>query len=116
MLFLDGVYADRQGRWAAWFHRVDSPATQELIRLAQTIARRIGRYLERQGLLERLCRCISRPVVAEKRLSLTPGGNVRYQLKTLYRDDTHVVFENMGLYRTHSSPDTQAERGCHPLL
>jgi hypothetical protein len=31
--------------------------------------------------LERLCRYISRPAVAEKRLSLTPCGNVRYQLK-----------------------------------
>jgi hypothetical protein len=28
----------------------------------------------------------SRPTVSEKRLSLTPNGNVRYQLKTLHRD------------------------------
>ncbi len=32
--------------------------------------------------LERLCRYISRPAVSEQRLSLTPNGNVRYQLKT----------------------------------
>jgi hypothetical protein len=32
--------------------------------------------------------------VSEKRLSLTPNGNVRYQLKTPYRDGTtHVIFE-----------------------
>jgi hypothetical protein len=44
--------------------------------------------------LERLCRYISRPAVAEKRLWLTPNGNVRYQLKTPYRDGTtHVIFE-----------------------
>jgi hypothetical protein len=44
--------------------------------------------------LERLCHYISRPAVAEKRFSLTPGGNVRYQLKTPYRDGTtHVIFE-----------------------
>ena len=44
--------------------------------------------------LERLCRYISRPAIAEKRLSLTPNGNVRYQLKTPYRDGTtHVFFE-----------------------
>jgi hypothetical protein len=44
--------------------------------------------------LERLCRYISRPAVSEKRLSLTPNGNVRYQLKTPYRDGTtHVIFE-----------------------
>lgn len=31
---------------------------------------------------------------AEQRLSLTPNGNVRYQLKTPYRDGTtHVIFE-----------------------
>ena len=43
---------------------------------------------------ERLCRYISRPAVSQKRLSLTPNGNVRYQLKTPYRDGTtHVIFE-----------------------
>jgi len=42
--------------------------------------------------LERLSRYISRPAVSEKRLSLTPGGNVRYELKTPYRDGTtHVA-------------------------
>ena len=35
---------------------------------------------ERQK-LERLCRYISRPAIAEKRLSLTPNGNVRYDVK-----------------------------------
>lgn len=44
--------------------------------------------------LERLCRYISRPAVSEKRLSLTPNGNIRYQLKTPYRDGTtHVICE-----------------------
>ena len=44
--------------------------------------------------LERLCRYISRPAVSEKRLSLTSSGNIRYQLKTPYRDGTtHVIFE-----------------------
>lgn len=44
--------------------------------------------------LERLCRYISRPAISEKRLSLTRGGNVRYQFKTPYRDGTtHVIFE-----------------------
>ncbi|MGS8722621.1 transposase, partial [Salmonella enterica subsp. enterica serovar Infantis] len=46
---------------------------------------------ERQK-LERLCRYISRPAGAEKRLSLTRGGNVRYQLKPPDRDGTtHVI-------------------------
>lgn len=44
--------------------------------------------------LERLCRYISRPAVSEKRLSLTANGNIRYRLKTPYRDGTtHVIFE-----------------------
>jgi ribosomal protein S27E len=48
--------------------------------------------------LERLCRYISRPAIAEQRLSLTPNGNVRYQLKTPYRDGTtHVIFEPLDL-------------------
>ena len=174
MLFLDGVYVDRLDG-SARFHWVSSPTTQELTQLSQTIARRVGRYLECQGLLERdaensylttdavsedpmnqllghsityrialgpqvgrkvftlqtlpacepddyadtagkvsgfslhadvaarsderkklerLCRYVSRPAVSEKRLSLTSNGNIRYQLKTPYRDGTtHVIFE-----------------------
>jgi hypothetical protein len=143
------------------FRWVRAPSRAELDRLTQTLAQRIGRYLERQGLLERdaensylagdgleagpldqllgssityriaigpqqgrkvitlqalpacdelfddgvdkvagfslhagvaaradqrkklerLCRYISRPAIAEKRLSLTPNGNVRYDVK-----------------------------------
>lgn len=48
--------------------------------------------------LERLCRYIARPAVSERRLSLTPSGRVRYQLKTPYRDGTtHVIFEPLDL-------------------
>jgi len=44
--------------------------------------------------LERLCRYITRPAIAERRLSLTHQGKVRYELKTPYRDGTtHVIFE-----------------------
>lgn len=175
MLFLDGVYVD-QPDGSARFRWVKAPTTQELTQLAHTIGQRVGRFLERQGLLERdaensyltgetvdedpmtqllghsityriavgpqagrkvfslqtlpacdpedqfgdtvgkvagfslhagvvaraherkklerLCRYISRPAVSEKRLSLTPNGNVRYQLKTPYRDGTtYVIFE-----------------------
>jgi len=42
--------------------------------------------------LERLCRYVSRPPVASERLSLTALGQVRYTLKTPYRDGTtHIV-------------------------
>ncbi len=158
MLFLDGVYVDHPDGTAR-FRWVKAPTSEELTRLAHTIAHRVGRFLERQGLLERdaessylasdavdddpmnqllghsityriavgpqagrkvftlqtlpaceeslddgvgkvagfslhagvaaraherqklerLCRYISRPAVSEKRLSLTPNGNIRYQ-------------------------------------
>jgi hypothetical protein len=52
MLFLDGVYVERpEGtlslRW------VKAPTSAELSALAGRIASRVGRFLERQGLLER---------------------------------------------------------------
>jgi hypothetical protein len=44
--------------------------------------------------LERLCRYIARPAVSTKRLSLTRNGQVRYELKTPWRNGTtHVLFE-----------------------
>ena len=48
MLFLDGVYADG-GR----FRWVKASSSAELTQLAHSIATRTGRFLERQGLLER---------------------------------------------------------------
>jgi hypothetical protein len=175
MLFLDGVYVERPDG-STRFRWVKAPTSQELTQLAHTIAHRVGRFLERQGLLgrdaensylasdavgedpmsqllgssityriavgaqagrkvftlqtlpacdpqdafgdspgnvagfslhagvaakahersklERLCRYISRPAVSEKRLSLMRNGNIRYQLKTPYKDGTtHVIFE-----------------------
>ena len=46
--------------------------------------------------LERLCRYITRPAIAEQRLSLTSNGNVIVGLKTPYDDGTtHVVLSPM---------------------
>jgi hypothetical protein len=48
--------------------------------------------------LERLCRYVSRPPFASERLALTPTGQVRYALKTPYRDGTtHIVLEPLEL-------------------
>ena len=52
MLFLDGLYVD-QPDGATRFQRIMAPGSEELSRLATTLAERVGRYLERQGLLER---------------------------------------------------------------
>jgi len=44
--------------------------------------------------LERLCRYIARPALSEKRLSLSPQGRVRYELKTPWRNGTtHVEWD-----------------------
>jgi hypothetical protein len=48
--------------------------------------------------LERLCRYVSRPPVAAERLALSASGQVRYALKTPYRDGTtHIVLEPLDL-------------------
>ena len=51
MLFLDGVYVERPDG-SLRFRWVQAPTGAELARLRQALARRIGRHLERQGLLE----------------------------------------------------------------
>lgn len=53
MLFLTGVYADGATETAARFRWVTAPMSEELTHVMQRIARRVGRFLERQGLLER---------------------------------------------------------------
>jgi hypothetical protein len=54
MLYLDGVYVeDNKYASAMHFQWIKAPTNEELSRLTQPIAKRIGRYLERQGLLER---------------------------------------------------------------
>lgn len=52
MLFLDGVYVEYPNGTAR-FRWVKAPTSQELTQLVHTIAHRVGRFLERQGRLER---------------------------------------------------------------
>ena len=87
-----------------------------------------GGRAPRAAQLERLCRydvqgstsvargrkpgaTTTRPAIAGPRLSLAPSGNVRYRLKTSYRDGTtHVIFEPLDLmYRKYGMPRAQ---GC----
>jgi ribosomal protein S27E len=53
MLFLDGVYIDGANGSRIRFRWVKAPTSAELAHLTHTIAHRVGRFLERQGLLER---------------------------------------------------------------
>jgi hypothetical protein len=70
VLFLDGVYVNDD---------VNSPEF---------------RHVSAPGANERLCRYVSRPPVASEHLALTASGQVRYALKTPYRDGTtHIVLE-----------------------
>jgi len=54
----------------------------------------IGVEADQREKLERLARYVSRPPVSVERLTLTGQGQVRYHLKTPYRDGTtHIVLE-----------------------
>ena len=53
MLFLDGVYIGGANGSPVRFRWTKVPTRDELTRLTHTIAHRVARYLERQGLLER---------------------------------------------------------------
>ena len=52
-LFLDGVYINNANTSRLRFRWVMAPTNDELTHLTHTIAHRVARYLERQGLLER---------------------------------------------------------------
>src|SRR3989344_5211259 len=51
MLFLDGVYVERPGG-SLRFRWVKAPTNAELTQLTHILASRVGRFLQRQGLLE----------------------------------------------------------------
>ena len=53
MLFLDGVYPNAETDSPLQFHWVKAPTSDELTLLTHAIAECIGRFLGRQGLLER---------------------------------------------------------------
>jgi hypothetical protein len=52
MLFLDGVYTRGAQRRPMRFQWIKAPNRVELTRLTHTIAHRVGRYLEHQGLID----------------------------------------------------------------
>jgi hypothetical protein len=58
--------------------------------------------------LQRLCRYIARPAVSTQRLSLTRNGQVRYELKTPYRNGTTHVDEKAASVATGMLPQCRA--------
>ena len=81
MLFLDGVYVERPGG-SARFRWVKAPTSQELTQLAHTIAHRVGRFLERQGLLERDAEnsYLAGEMVGEDPMSQLLGASITYRI------------------------------------
>ena len=82
MLFLDGVYlADAKGA-SARFHRVNEPASAEPTQLVHTIAHRVGRYLERQGWLERDAEndYLALDAADDDPLSVLQGHSISYRI------------------------------------
>lgn len=81
MLFMDGVYVDGANE-AARFRWVKTPTGEELTRLAHTLARRIGRFLERQGLLERAIEngYLTADTVDENPLHTLLGHSISYRI------------------------------------
>jgi len=81
MLFLDGVYVDRFDG-SAQFRWVSSPTTQELTQPSQTIARRVERYLERQGLLERDAEnsYLTMDAISEDSMNQLLGHSITYRI------------------------------------
>jgi hypothetical protein len=51
MLFVDGVYVEERERLR--FRRVKAPERAKIEALVQSLSERVGRHLERRGLLER---------------------------------------------------------------
>jgi hypothetical protein len=58
--------------------------------------------------LERLCRYVARPAVAERRLSISSQDRVRYELKTRWKKGaTHVEFQPVEFVATLAAPVPQ---------
>jgi hypothetical protein len=81
LLFLDGVYVDTCHD-AAGFRWVKAPTSAELTRLAHTIAHRVGRIMERQGLLERDMEnsYLASDAVDDDPMTPLPGHSITYRI------------------------------------
>ena len=82
MLFLDGVYIAGANAASARFHRVQEPCSAEITQLAHTIAHRVGRYLERQGWLERDAEndYLALDTADDDPLSVLQGHSITYRI------------------------------------
>ena len=82
MLFLDGAYIVGTNGASDRFHRVNAPASGELTQLVHTITHRVGRYLKRQGWVERDAEndYLALDTTDEDPLSVLQGHSISYRI------------------------------------
>ncbi len=82
MLFLDGVYVGPKRGTSTRFRQVKAPTSDALTHLTHTIAQRVARYLERQGLLERAAEHSYLTCVAmeEGPMEQLPASSITYRI------------------------------------
>jgi hypothetical protein len=82
MMFLDGVYVDDVNGSAMRFRWVKAPTRDELTQLTHTIAQRVARFLERQGLLERAAEnsYLASDAVDEEPINQLLGHSITYRI------------------------------------
>jgi hypothetical protein len=82
MLFLDDAYIVGTNGVSAHFHRVNAPASGELTQRVHTIAHRAGRYLERQGWVERDAEndYLALDTTDDDPLSVLQGHSISYRI------------------------------------
>ncbi len=92
MLFLDGVYVD-DTRAGTRFRWVTAPTSDELTRLTHTIAHRVSRFLERQGLLVRddETAYLSMDTESDDPMASLTGHSVTYRIATGPRQGRKVL-------------------------
>ncbi len=81
MLFLDGVYVERPDG-AVRFRSLRAPTSAELTHLAHIIAHRVGRFVQRQGLLERDAEnsCLAADAVGDEAMNSLTGHSITYRI------------------------------------
>ncbi len=96
------AFGPNQGKKALTLQAV--PSKENRMKVSELVSKQAGFSLHagvacksnQRKKLERLCRYITRPAIAEQRLSLASNGNVIVALKTPYDDGTsHVVLSSM---------------------
>jgi hypothetical protein len=102
MLFLDGVYVTRPDG-STRFRWVKAPTGQELTQLAHSIAHRVGRFLERQGLLERDAEnsYLTGDAVDDAPMAQLLGSSITYRIAD---GTTHVIFEPLDFMARLATP------------